>query len=130
MKTILVVILAASAAWGQSVYTGTWTGSGSATWSASSGNADTTIYVAPGALGSWTDLGLNFNSCGASCRGWKISLDADTTHANYWVNTEGLFYNAERRYRPRANAGNYLNIADACFTSSQGGVANQDYIQL
>ena len=217
MKTILLFFLAASAAWGQSVYSGTWTESGSATWSANSGSTDTNVYVAPaaqggsdsnpctltqpcltpqrastvvrgmsggshlvmfrggnyflsapwtlnsgdsgtaatpisyqsypgesavvsggrpvvsgaaGTIGNWLDLGLNFNSCGASCRGWKITLDADSAHSGYWLNTEGLFYNAERRYRPRANGGNYLRIADDCFAdTSAGGVNGQDYVQ-
>src|SRR5689334_23005485 len=58
MKTILLFFLAASAAWGQSVYSGTWTESGSATWSANSGSTDTNVYVAPAAQG-----GSDSNPC-------------------------------------------------------------------
>ncbi|MBZ5706622.1 MAG: hypothetical protein LAN63_14830 [Acidobacteriia bacterium] len=187
MKSVLVVILAAAAAWGQSVYTGTWTSTGTATSSGSSTGSD--VYLAPASQG-----GSDSNPCtlaqpclspqhGSSVirgmpdgkhvvtlrggtyyltSGWVLdsgdsgSVTTPIIYQNYtgetpvisggvlipaasWTQSgscrtgtkytasyttatysdmESLFYNGERRYRPRSS-NDYLTQAGSCFATFQ-----------
>ncbi|MBZ5600473.1 MAG: hypothetical protein LAN83_19395 [Acidobacteriia bacterium] len=63
---------------------------------------------------SWTQAG----SCGTGTK-----YTASYTTATF-ADTEALFYNGERRYRPRSSA-TYLTQAGSCFATSQGSSCTQ-----
>jgi len=196
MKTILMVVMVAAAAWAQSVSGGAWKGGGGAR------NADLSdVYVAPGGndsnpctmdqpcltpqhatavvrgmpggkhvvtfrngyyflsspwtfdggdsgtaataviyqnyagevpvisggrkiAGSWpVDGGI---TCGGSCTGYYIDLDADPSHSGHYVNFEALFYNGVRKSRPRLTddaSYSYVN-GESCVTAASTNAAD------